>query len=287
MHTWLPALLAIGAAMGVAVGTVMRHRASATGQTARGLWLLGALAAFGGFALQVVALGTGSLLLVQPLIVLSVLFALPFDKWINGQTATRRQWLWGVLLALGVGMFVTFADPEPARMGRRLWVLLLVVFLVLAILVAMVTYAERARSAPRALLYGTVSGSLFGIAAVLVNAVGHDMKHPLDPLQHPPLYLFLVVASAAVLCQQRSFAAGKLQSSFPAMTVAEPIVSVALGLAVVGEKLNRHSWSTVVSLVGLAVMVVGVLRLSRLTAVKQDQHHPVSGTPAAGTHAPN
>lgn len=279
MHFWLPALLAIGAAVLMALGTVVRHRASSGVRTAVGMWWLGALAAFGGFALQIVALGMGSLLLVQPLIVLSVLFALPFEKWINGLEPTPRQWLWGVLLAIGVGAFVTFADPEPARMGRHLWVLILVVALVLAVLLAMVLYAELARRAPKALLYGTVSGSLFGIAAVLVNAVGHTLDHPLHALRQPPVYMFVVVAVAAVLCQQRAFTTGKLQSSFPAMTVAEPIVSMALGMALVGEKFNRHNWGTAVSLLGLALMVVGVLRLSRLTAAREGEHREPVAAP--------
>ncbi|WP_029138437.1 DMT family transporter [Nakamurella lactea] len=271
MHTWLPALLAIGAATLIALGTVLRHRASTDGHTAGGLWWLGALVAFAGFALQVAALSTGSLLVVQPLIVLSVLFALPFDQWINHQIPTARQWLWGILLALGVGVFVSFTDTEPARMGRQLWVLVLVVCVVLAALLAMVVYAERSARAPKALLYGVVSGALFGIAAVLVNTVGHQLDQPLLALQRPPLYLFLLVAGAAVLCQQRSFIAGNLQASFPAMTVSEPIVSMALAMALVGDKLNRHSWATAVSLCGLALMVVGVIRLARLTAAREDE----------------
>jgi drug/metabolite transporter (DMT)-like permease len=271
VHTWLPAALAIGAAVLVALGTVIRHRASVQPHTAFGLWWIGAVAAFAGFALQVVALGLGSLLLVQPLIVLSVLFALPFGRWINGDRPTARQWFWGVLLAIGVGAFVTFADTEPARMGRHLWVLILVVGLVMAALLGLVIYAERSRRAPKALIYGIVSGSLFGIAAVLVNAVGHGLDHPLSVLQHAPVYLFVVVAGAAVYSQQRAFTAGNLQASFPAMTVAEPIVSMALGMALVGEKLNRHSWATVVSLIGLTLMVVGVIRLARLNAAREEQ----------------
>ena len=46
MHTWLPALLAIGAAMLVALGTVIRHRASVQPRTALGLWWVGAVVAF-------------------------------------------------------------------------------------------------------------------------------------------------------------------------------------------------------------------------------------------------
>jgi drug/metabolite transporter (DMT)-like permease len=270
MHTLLPALLAIGAAALMALGTVVRQRASAAGGRITGRWWLGALAAFGGFMLQAVALGLGSVLLVHPLIVLSVLFALPIEKWLYRWNPTGRQWLWGVLLAIGVGAFVLFARPVPALIGPQWWILVLVVSFLFGLMIAMVIYAERSRQAPRALLYGTVAGSLFGIVAVLINTIGLEWRHPLHTLGHPAPYMLIVVGAAAIVCQQRAFAAGRVQASFPAMTVAEPIVSMALGMAVLGEKLNRHTWATAVSLLGLALMVVGVLRLSRLSVVQRE-----------------
>jgi drug/metabolite transporter (DMT)-like permease len=270
MHTLLPALLAIGAAALMALGTVVRQRASASGGGITGRWWLGALAAFGGFLLQAVALGLGSVLLVQPLIVLSVLFALPIEQWLYRWNPSARQWLWGVLLAVGVGAFVLFARPVPALIGPQWWILVLVVGFLFGLMIAMVVYAERSPRAPRALLYGTVAGSLFGIVAVLINTIGLDWQHPLQTLAHPALYMLIVVGTAAIVSQQRAFAAGRVQASFPAMTVAEPIVSMALGMAVLGEKLNRHTWATAVSLLGLALMVAGVLRLSRLSLARRE-----------------
>lgn len=276
MHTLLPALLAIGAAALVAIGTVVRQRASATGGRISARWWLGALAAFGGLLLQAAALALGSVLLVAPLVVLSVLFALPVEKWLNQHDPTFRQWLWGVLLAVGVGVFVLFTKPVPARTGRHLWVLMLVVGLILALLAALVVYAERSTRAPRALLYGTVAGALFGMVAVLINSIGHHWQHPLQTLSEPPIYLVLLLGLSAVYCQQRAFTAGNVQASFPAMTVTEPIVAMALGMAVLGEKLNRHSGATVVGLLGLALMVIGVLRLPQVSAPRRE-------TPGAGS----
>jgi drug/metabolite transporter (DMT)-like permease len=276
VHTLLPALLAIGAAALMALGTVVRQRASASGGRFNGRWWLGALAAFGGFLLQAVALGLGSVLLVQPLIVLSVLFALPIEQWLYRWNPSARQWLWGVLLAVGVGAFVLFARPVPALIGPQWWILVLVVGFLFGLMIAMVVYAERSPRAPRALLYGTVAGSLFGIVAVLINTIGLDWQHPLQTLAHPALYMLIVVGTAAIVCQQRAFAAGRVQASFPAMTVAEPIVSMALGMAVLGEKLNRHTWATAVSLLGLALMVAGVLRLSRLSPARREDPAPAA-----------
>lgn len=266
VHTVFPALLAIGAAALMALGTVIRQRASQQGGKITGWWYLGAGTAFGGLLLQAVALSLGAVLLVQPLIVLSVLFTLPVEKWLAKRDPSAREWIWGVLLAVGVSVFVGFTTPVPAKIGPHRWVLILVVALLLAALAALVVFAERSPRAPRALVYGIVSGSLFGIVAVLIHSVGRYFSHPGHLLSHAGLYLIIVVGLAAVYCQQRAFTAGNLQASFPAMTVAEPVVSMILGLALLGEKLNRHSWATVIGLVGLALMIVGVVRLSQLTA---------------------
>jgi hypothetical protein len=81
------------------VGTVIRQRSASvisdddvgalgpiTTLVRRPEWWLGTLAGFGGYGLQAVALGLGSLLLVQPLLVLSLLFALPLGAKFSSRT---------------------------------------------------------------------------------------------------------------------------------------------------------------------------------------------------------
>ncbi len=261
MHTFLPALLAVVAALLIALGTVIRHRASAAGGIAAGWWI-GAVIAVGGFVLQAAALATGPVLLVQPLIVLSIAFAIPIEAGLAGAATRPAQWLWAGLLVAGVAAFVIFARPVRSKIGPQTWILALVVVVLLAILVAMVIHAERTPTAHRALLRGTVAGSMFGIAAVLLNALGHRWEHPLRILASPALYLLVVVALIGLYFQQRAFLAGAVHASFPALTIAELLVSMGLGLAILGEKFNRHTWATAVSLAGLAVTIVAVLRLA-------------------------
>lgn len=88
--TVLAAALALLAAVVLAVGSVAQQRsaslvpdASARGfrlvraLSRRPLWWLGIGGDLGGYVLQAAALAVGSLLLVQPLLVTSLLFALP------------------------------------------------------------------------------------------------------------------------------------------------------------------------------------------------------------------
>ena len=88
----IAALLALGAAFFIAIGDVIHQRSAheVTDEPVShidlfkrllrdGQWWLGSLVAAAGFALQAAALGLGSVLLVQALLVTSLLFALPIN----------------------------------------------------------------------------------------------------------------------------------------------------------------------------------------------------------------
>ncbi len=92
----IAALLALGAAFFIAIGDVMHQRSAheVTDEPVSHLalftrllrdrqWWLGSLVAAAGFALQAAALGFGSVLLVQALLVTSLLFALPIHARIS------------------------------------------------------------------------------------------------------------------------------------------------------------------------------------------------------------
>src|SRR5262245_22161994 len=59
----------------------------------RPLWLTGVVAEFTGDGVQAVALGLGSLAVVQPLLVTSLLFALPLGARLNRERLGRREWV--------------------------------------------------------------------------------------------------------------------------------------------------------------------------------------------------
>ena len=274
VHDVLPAILALGAAVLAAIGTVLRQRATIAPGGLGASWFLGAGLALAGFALQATALVLGSVLLVQPLVVLSVLFALPIQTWLTKIPATSREWLLGGAVALGVAVFIVFAHPVHDRHGRDRWVLQLVIGGLLVAVVAMVGIARQrtpdgANGANVAgVLYGTAAGTLFGLLAVQVKDVSADLDHPSRMFANPTLYLFVLTAAAGVWCQQKSFAAGALSASYPAMVVSEPVVAMTVSLAVLGEKLTARSLSTAISLVGLALMIFAVLRLARTSATR-------------------
>jgi drug/metabolite transporter (DMT)-like permease len=288
----IAALLALGAAFFIAVGDVMHQRTahdvtdepvSHLGLFTRLLrdrqWWLGSIVSGVGFGLQAAALGLGSVLLVQAVLVTSLLFALPINARLTHRRVTRFEWVWAGLLAVSVAVIVTVGNPTEghARASFETWTLVIAVLG--PALVACVIGARVFSGPVSAVLLAIVSGALWGLFAVLTKGVVDRLDDGiLALLKTPELYAWVVVAIAATAWQQSSFRAGSLTASLPTMTVTEPIVGSVLGVVVLGEALRpgEAGWFTLV--VAVAVMVFATAALARGEAATMGADEPAQRT---------
>ncbi|MHC9293516.1 DMT family transporter [Mycobacterium sp. LTG2003] len=279
----LAALLALGAALFIAIGDVIHQRSahevtdepvSHVGLFARLLrdrqWWLGSLVAALGFALQAAALGLGSVLLVQALLVTSLLFALPINARLAHRRVTRWEWLWAALLAGSVAVIVIVGNPTEghARGPLEAWTIVIAVLgpaLVLCLIGARIW-----SGAASAVLLAVVSGALWGLFAVLTKGVVDRLDAGVWALlRTPELYVWAVVAVAGTVMQQSSFRAGALTASLPTMTVTEPIVASVLGVVVLGETLRPGEAGWLTLIVAVTAMVVATAALARGEAASE------------------
>src|SRR5262245_4229612 len=118
----LVVLLALLAAVFLAIGIVVRQRATMDVPEEHGvssvmfltllrrpLWWAGTAAAVAGYVFQALALAEGSLLLVQPILVSALLFALPMSARLANRRVTRGEWAWALLLTSALTVFVVLA----------------------------------------------------------------------------------------------------------------------------------------------------------------------------------
>ena len=272
--------LALLAAALLAVGSVAQRSAAGAvpDEQARGLrlvrrlvrspvWWAGTLGDTGGFAVQAAALGVGSLLLVQPLLVTTLLFALPLEAWRTGSRVRRADAAWALLLAASLAVFVVVGEPtagaDRAPFGR--WVpALLVVGALVGVCVAL---ASRHRAQVRAAALGVATGLAYGLTAALTKSVVDLLGDGLPAVVTGWETWALVGAGVlGTLLQQAAFQAGSLAASLPAVTVGEPVVGVALGLAVLDEQVRADGaeWALIGVLV--VAMVAAAAALAARTA---------------------
>jgi drug/metabolite transporter (DMT)-like permease len=277
----IAALLALGAAFFIAIGDVIHQRSTheVTDEPVSHLdlfmrllrdrqWWLGSLVAAVGFALQAAALGFGSVLLVQALLVTSLLFALPINARLSQRRVTRWDWTWAALLAAAVAVIVVVGNPTEGHSRASLETWTAVIAVLGPALVLCVVGARIWSGTVSAMLLAVVSGSLWGLFAVLTKGVVDRLDFSNLAglgllLRTPELYAWVLVAIAGTAWQQFSFRAGALTASLPTMTVTEPVVGSVLGIVVLGETLRPGDAGWLTLIVAVVVMVVATAALAR------------------------
>jgi drug/metabolite transporter (DMT)-like permease len=281
----IAALLALGAAFFIAIGDVI-HQRSAHEVTDEHLshvalfmqllrdrqWWLGSFVAAAGFAFQAAALGLGSVLLVQALLVTSLLFALPINARLTHRPVTRWEWTWAALLAASVAVIVIVGNPTAGHSRASFETWTAVIAVLGPLLVLCVIGAGIWKGPVSAVLLAMVSGALWGLFAVLTKGVVDRLDDGIWELARTPeLYAWAVVGVAGTAWQQSSFRAGALTASLPTMTVTEPIVGSVLGVFVLGETLRPPDAGWLTLVVAVAVMVVATAALARGEAATADR----------------
>ncbi|MDA3658269.1 DMT family transporter [Mycobacterium xenopi] len=227
-------------------------------------WWLGGVAAVASFGLQAVALALGSVVLVQALQVTALLFALPINARLTRHPVSRWEWVWAVLVAAAVAVFIVVGDPSAGvqRGSAAAWTVVAAVMgpaLVLCVLGARICPGPAA-----AVLLAVVSASAWALFAVLTKGIVAVLGQGLGPVLHAPeLYAWLVAGLVGTVFQQSSFRASALTASLPTMTVAEPVVASVLGVVVLGETLQTPGAEILVLIATVVVVVVATVALAR------------------------
>jgi drug/metabolite transporter (DMT)-like permease len=292
--------LAIGsallAAFFAAVGIVIRQRAiqqeAAAAEDAadsgaivtswirQPAWWAGTLGAIGGYVFQALALAHGSLLLVQPLLVSSLLFVLPLGARFSNQHVRGRDWLWALLLTAALTVFVLVGQPREGhyRPPVPAWTVALATSV--PVVIGCVLVARRRAGRPRAMLLAGAVAVLLGMVAVLTKVSTHRLAvhgwHGL--LTVPAPYLLVALAVTVTVLQQSAFHAGALQASVPIMLVGEPIVAVLLGVVILGEHLVVRGAGGVILVLAVAAMTAATVALGRDSASAPTQAAEATAT---------
>jgi drug/metabolite transporter (DMT)-like permease len=270
-------LLALGAALVSAVGSVIRQRsAHEIVDKPVGAWELfllsvrdtrwwwGAAAAVANYVLQAAALSLGSVMLVTALQVTVLLFALPINARITHHRVTPWEWIWAASLAISVAVILGVGNPSSDQQRAPLETWLVVALVMGPALVLCVVGARIWSGAVAAVLLAVVAGSSLALFAVLTKGVVEAAHGGLGTvLRAPELYAWLAVALAGMVFQQASFRAGALTASLPTMTLAKPVVGWVLAITVLSEDLRVGDETIFVLVVAVAVMIVSTVALAK------------------------
>lgn len=278
--TDIAALLALGSALCIAVGDVVQQRAAhcITDRSVGNVellasllrnkrWWWGTLLLAPSIALQAAALAFGSVLLVQALLLLSVLFALPMSARVWHRRVTVGECVWAGVLTAAVIVIVIVGNPQAGRSSASLGTWVAVAAVLGPLLVACVAVGRLRGGALAAVLYAFVSGSLWGVFGVLTKEVdGRFGDGGWAVLRTPELYACLLVALGGIVWSQAAFRAGPLTASMPMLQMSQPVVAAALGVVVLGETLNSGRGALIALVAAALVMAAAIVKLARVDA---------------------
>jgi drug/metabolite transporter (DMT)-like permease len=247
-------------------------------------WLLGILASLGGYVFQFIALERGSLALVEPLLVTSLVIALPLSAALEHRALTVGEWAPALLIVAALALFLLAAQPGPGSPHAPAidWIVLGVA--TTAVVGACLRYAG-APGPRRALLLAIATGVVFGLTGALTETTSHMLSsRGLVPmLVNGAPYALIVVSIAGFLLNQSAFQAGALRWSLPTITVLEPLVAIMIGEFMFGEHIATTPAARLGEITGLVAMTVGIAILSRHS---DDQARPAIETTSAAPETP-
>lgn len=268
----LAVIFALASALTIAVGTVWRHQIvrkqtldSASTSTISALkrptWWMSLALAWVAYGFQAVALAYGSLLVVQPVLVLSLLMTLVLAARVEGRRMEIDETFWATVLTIAVGVLVILGRPVPGAREVPAGEWLTATGVGTAVMVAAAWVSSRQKPTVRAFLLGAVCGAIFGYLAVFSKeAVDGFVAGGVEKLVLSwPLYALLGAAVVGTIVQQYAFGAGNLAQSLPAMKIFEPLLAYSLGLTLLGETF------TVSSAAGWGAMAMSVLAMFAAT----------------------
>ena len=242
------------------------------------VWLVGQAFAVGVFVLSGVALYFGELAVVQPLLVVELIFALALREFRLHDIIPVKSWYAAGLVCLGLGGFLIAADFHGGTRvpGAVDWAVAVLVFgFAAAVLVAV---GQRGSPARRAACIGAAAAVVWSVDASFVKQLTDTLQlyGILGVFDHWPLYALVVTAVLGGVLTQAAFNVGPLSASQPALLIVDPLASIILGVLIFGERLDGTVPAVVGAVSALLIMCVGIVLMSRWAPPSME---PIAASP--------
>jgi drug/metabolite transporter (DMT)-like permease len=227
-------------------------------------WLLGGLFLVGTFVFQALGLYFGPLSLVQPVLVLELIFTLGLRVFLLHDDIAARTWSAALTICLGLAAFLVVASPgEGTHVPDAGQWMLAVGTRGLAVL-GLLLLARSGSPARRAALYGAATAVVWSVDAAFVKQTVDVLAHGGLPavFMHWPLYAMIATGVLGTALLQGAYAAGPLAASQAALLIVDPLVSITLGVELFHEQLSSDPGHVLGAILSLAVLGAGVVMLS-------------------------
>jgi len=228
------------------------------------MWLLGGLFLVGTFGFQALALYFGPLSVVQPVLVLELIFTLGLRVLLFHDDIAARTWSAALTICLGLAAFLAIASPSPGSHKPTAGQWILSVGVRGAAVLVLLLLTRWGSPARRAALYGAATAMVWSVDAAFVKQTVDVLAHDGLPgvLTSWPLYAMIGTGVLGTALLQGAFAAGPLAASQSTLLIVDPLASIWLGIELFHDQLNTGLGYVLGAVAAFAVLAAGVVMLS-------------------------
>lgn len=254
-------------------------------------WLGGLLLMGLGMVLNVYALATAPLTVVQPLGAVALVITTVINSKDQGLKMNRETIRAITLCLVGSVSFVLLAlqatkDVHHVTDQQKLTIAIILAAVVVLCLVTWL--AVRHKHQP--VFYIAAAGVLFGFCAVMVRQVSIEVLDPNGRMfANVSWWEYVAIAVAGLLGSyfvQNAYSSGPPELVIAGLTVIDPMVGVMIGIIILGElEANVPIWVSISMVVAGLVAILGVAALAKYHPDIQRRRSEAAREPVSTLHA--
>jgi drug/metabolite transporter (DMT)-like permease len=274
VHLQLAVALAVASAVCYALSAVLQEREASRQQHAGGVelvarlvrrrgWWAAVSATIVGALFHLGAVGTGPLVVVQPIGVSTLVIALLIGSRLGRGPVPARSWAGAACVVAGLPAVFAAVPHDALRAEPRIegsagyWPTAAVLAAILA-LVAVTALLLGARQHRRgsAIVYAAAAAVCFGFTSATAKTVllGH--------LEVQRIAVGVIVVCLGTVLAQHAYRDGGLGAPLAVLTLLDPLTAGAMGLIVLGESFGTTPGTLAIGVTGALVTSIGVALLS-------------------------
>jgi drug/metabolite transporter (DMT)-like permease len=231
---------------------------------ARPSWVVGTVLLALAIIFQLISLGFSPLIVVQPLGAVALVITAILNSRISKISVNRQSVIAICLCVGGVGLFVTIAAFTAREMPVTESDLIQILIILGVVLVVFGAAFAFLRTRFKAIIYVIGAGILYGFVATLAKVViVRILQSDFEWLTLSCLVALLAAVGLGAYFVQNAYSSGPPDLVIAGLTVIDPLVAVAIGIAILEEAADAPLWAGIAFVVTGVMAIVGVFRLAK------------------------
>ncbi|MGN6130369.1 MAG: DMT family transporter [Nocardioidaceae bacterium] len=236
-------------------------------------WVGGIGAAVLSYGFQAIALAFGPLVLVQPLVVSEMLFAVPISVRLRGLRLRPRDWAAVLAVVIGLAVGIIAANPRQGASVQPItvWAPALVAIAVITA-VCLVVARRKSEGPATASAFALAGAAVMGLQSALYASTIHMLgKDVWGTFANWEPYALIVASILGAFLIQNAFQSGPLAASTPVIDATLPLVAIGLGVGIFNESVRTSALGLLGGALGIALVIGGIVGLDTSPVVRKEQ----------------